>query len=74
MIKNHSMTILGHRTSITLEEEFYTSLRHIAEERSMSMASLVAEIEQNKEASYNLSSAIRVFILNYYKTGDEKAS
>lgn len=65
------MTILGHRTSITLEEEFYEALRHIASTRSISMAALVAEIEAQKEDSYNLSSAIRVFILKYFVAPQE---
>ena len=67
MIKNHSLSILGHRTSITLEEEFFTALKSIAVEKNMSLAALVAEVERNKPLTSGLSSALRVFILQHYQ-------
>ena len=66
MIKKRSVKIAGHATSISLEEPFWLSLNEIAQERSQSIAQLVAEIDTNKHAG-GLSSRLRIFILNYYK-------
>ena len=60
-MKKRSLTIHGHRTSISLEETFWAALNDIAKARQMSVASLVQMID--KERSGGLSSAIRVFIL-----------
>jgi predicted DNA-binding ribbon-helix-helix protein len=60
-----SVTVAGHRTSITLEAAFWDSLRDIAAGRDQSVSSLIAEID--KQQPENLSSAIRVFVLGYYK-------
>ena len=56
-----SLTIHGHRTSISLEEPFWISLNDIAKARQQSVASLVQMID--KERIGGLSSAIRLFIL-----------
>lgn len=61
-----SITIAGHRTSISLEEEFWKALRAIAREDGQSINALVSTID--KQRSTNLSSAIRVFVLNRYRT------
>ncbi len=60
-----SVTVAGHRTSITLEGAFWTSLKEIAAQQDKSINILIAEIDQQQPE--NLSSAIRVFVLNYYK-------
>ena len=60
-MKKRSLTIHGHRTSISLEEPFWATLNDIAKARQMSVASLVQMID--KERSGGLSSAIRIFIL-----------
>jgi predicted DNA-binding ribbon-helix-helix protein len=57
-----SLTIKGHRTSISLEPEFWVALRNIAIVRNLSLADLVAEIDAAR-ADRNLSSAIRVHVL-----------
>lgn len=57
-----SLAIAGHRTSISLEDAFWEGLRQLADERKLSVAALVAEIDAARGAS-NLSSAIRVFVL-----------
>ncbi|PIU06117.1 MAG: aryl-sulfate sulfotransferase [Methylobacterium sp. CG08_land_8_20_14_0_20_71_15] len=54
--------IAGHRTSVTLEEPFWTVLREIAAARSLSVAALIGEIDGARDGQ-NLSSAIRVFVL-----------
>ena len=57
-----SLTIAGHRTSLSLESEFWTVLRDIAKQERKSLASLVGEIDAAR-GERNLSSAIRVWIL-----------
>ena len=56
------MTIAGHRTSISLEDAFWTGLRDIAARRGVTPAALVADVDRGR-ADANLSSAIRVFVL-----------
>lgn len=57
-----SIAIAGHRTSVSLEAPFWTELKRIAAERETSVAALIAEID-GERARVNLSSAIRVFVL-----------
>ena len=69
MIIKRSITIKGHSTSISLETVFWDALNVIAKKRDISIASLVAEIDTNRstEIKTGLSSAIRIFVLNYFK-------
>jgi predicted DNA-binding ribbon-helix-helix protein len=65
-LKKHSLTIAGHRTSITLETAFWEALGEIARARRSTIAGLIAEIDDARAgdpAAPNLSSAIRVFVL-----------
>jgi len=57
-----SLTIAGHRTSLSLEPEFWDALKHAADKDNKSLASLVGEIDASRDGR-NLSSAIRVWIL-----------
>jgi predicted DNA-binding ribbon-helix-helix protein len=57
-----SLTIAGHRTSLSLEPEFWEALRNAAAARGMSPSALVSEIDQTR-GSRNLSSAVRVWLL-----------
>ncbi len=61
-ISKHSLTIAGHRTSISLEQAFWEQLRDIAGARGLSLAALIGEIDAGRGKA-NLSSAIRVFVL-----------
>lgn len=63
MIRKRSLTIRGHRTSISVEDRFWTRLRQIAEVEGLALAALVARIDAGREADANLSSAIRLFVL-----------
>lgn len=65
-VVKRSLSISGHRTSISLEEIFWSELRAIAERRARSVASLVAEIDAGRGKA-NLSSALRVFVLQQAK-------
>ena len=60
-MQKYSVSIKGHRTSISLEAPFWDELTRIARQRNISVASLITEID--KQRSGGLSSAIRVFIL-----------
>ena len=57
-----SLTISGHRTSLSLEPEFWTVLKSAAQAERKSLAALVAEIDRHR-GERNLSSALRVWVL-----------
>ncbi len=61
-IVKRSISIDGHRTSISLEEPFWEALRELAERDGISIQRLVADIDHGR-AGQNLSSAIRVYVL-----------
>ena len=56
----------GHKTSVSLEDEFWNSLKEIAHQRGMTVAALVAAIDGDRQHA-NLSSAIRLFVLGFYR-------
>jgi len=63
MIRKYSITLHGHRTSFSLEEEFHDALRTLAAARGRSLAALIAEVDESRQERDNLSSALRVFVL-----------
>lgn len=63
----HSVTLHGHRTSISLEAPFWDELRRIAREKSIPINALVAEIDAKRGMDSGLASAIRVYVLNNLK-------
>lgn len=70
-LEKHSITITGHRTSITLEAAFWLALKDIARRRNKAISELVAEVDQARSGlspSPNLSSALRVFVLQERET------
>ena len=67
MIRKHSATLHGHRTSISLEDAFWSELQDIARYRGMSFAALLAEIDDNRPPESNLSSSLRVYVLEWIK-------
>ena len=56
-----SVTIAGHRTSVSLEAPFWDALKEIATARGLSLNDLIAEVDRNRAG--NLSSALRLFVL-----------
>lgn len=68
MIRKHSATLHGHRTSFSLEDEFWLELKAIAAKRDISLATLIAEIDDQRDAASNLSSALRVHVLRWLKS------
>lgn len=65
-MRKRSLTIAGHRTSIALEPQFWDALEAIAAERDISLPTLIAEIDEQREDT-NLSSSIRVAVLIWYQ-------
>lgn len=63
----HSVTLRGHRTSISLEDEFWAELRAIAAAKNMPINAVVAEIDAARGIDLGLASAIRVFVLQTLK-------
>jgi predicted DNA-binding ribbon-helix-helix protein len=63
MVRKYSVSLHGHRTSFSLEEEFFSALKAMADARGQSLASLIVEVDDQRPDSYNLSSALRVFVL-----------
>jgi predicted DNA-binding ribbon-helix-helix protein len=63
MISKRSVSIRGHATSISVEDRFWERLRVLAGERGLTPAALIAEIDARRPPGTNLSSAIRLFIL-----------
>jgi len=61
-----SIVIKGHKTSVTLEDGFWSGLREIAREKGYTLSGLVAQIDSERVGP-NLSSAIRMHVLEHYK-------
>jgi len=61
-LRKRSVSIAGHRTSISLEPEFWSALEFAARARRWPLARLIGEIDRGRD-DRNLSSAIRVFLL-----------
>ena len=64
MLIKKSITIKKHRTSLSLEKEFWDALKIIAQEKKCSIESLVTNIDTNRNSS--LASSIRVYLLKFY--------
>ena len=64
LIVKRSVAIGGHKTSVSLEDAFWEALKEIAALRNMTLSDLVASIDVEREHA-NLSSAIRMFILDF---------
>lgn len=65
-VEKHSVTISGHRTSISLEDEFWQGLKDIAQLRGKTLADVIRQIDRAR-GERNLSSAIRLAVLQHYK-------
>jgi predicted DNA-binding ribbon-helix-helix protein len=64
-VSKRSIVIAGHKTSVSLEDQFWNSLKEIAGQRGITVAELAA-IDRDREHA-NLSSAIRLFVLGVYR-------
>ncbi|MEY3005408.1 MAG: hypothetical protein RLZZ491_2584 [Pseudomonadota bacterium] len=67
--RKHSLTLRGHRTSVSLEEEFWRELQRLAQAENRSVNALVAEIDASRGVSSGLAAAIRLHVLAALKAG-----
>lgn len=63
----HSLTLRGHRTSVSLETEFWEAFREIATAEGKGINALAAEIDEARGVSSGLASAIRLYVLAHYR-------
>jgi predicted DNA-binding ribbon-helix-helix protein len=70
-ILKRSVSIAGHRTSVSLEEPFWEVLREIAEREATSVQALIGRIDTER-GEQNLSSAIRVFVLAWLRASSSR--
>jgi predicted DNA-binding ribbon-helix-helix protein len=70
-IAKRSIVIDGHKTSVSLEDAFWDDLKEIAHTQQATLSALVAKIDKARQHG-NLSSAIRLFVLEYFRTNGRK--
>jgi len=66
-LRKRSVTIQGHRTSISLEPDFWDALGDVAKAQNRPVAALISEIDRRSGRESSLSSAIRLFVLAYFR-------
>jgi predicted DNA-binding ribbon-helix-helix protein len=66
-IVKRSVVVNGHKTSVSLEDEYWRALKVIAGTRLMGLSDIITKIDGQRERA-NLSSAIRLFVLDYYRS------
>ena len=66
-VVKRSIVVASHKTSVSLEEAFWNSMKEISSARNMTLSELVGEIDGNRQQG-NLSSAIRLFVLDYFRS------
>ncbi|SDO00404.1 ribbon-helix-helix domain-containing protein [Phyllobacterium sp. OV277] len=74
LVRKRSVTIRGHRTSFSLEDPFYDIITSIAESRDMTVAGLIADIDEGRDRNSNLSSALRIYALDWVMNGMKPTS
>lgn len=67
-VVKRSIVIGGHKTSVSLEEAFWNGVKEISGARGKTLSELVSEIDGSRQQG-NLSSAIRLFVLDHFRTG-----
>ena len=70
-VVKRSIVIAGHKTSVSLEDAFWKGLKEIANGRELTLSDLVASIDTDRHHG-NLSSAIRLFVLDYYRMRNDE--
>ena len=71
LVVKRSIFLAGRKTSVSLEDEFWTALREIAGDRHVTLSELFSGIDKQRQHG-NLSSALRLFVLEYYRGKAEK--
>ena len=69
-VRKRSVVIRGHATSYSVEDAFFEALRTLAHNCDSSLAALVDQIDQSRDRQTNLSSAIRLYVLNAARAGE----
>ena len=72
-VVKRSIVVAGHKTSVSLEEAFWNGMKEISGLRDMTLSELVGVIDSNRQQG-NLSSAIRLFVLDYFRSRASAAS
>jgi predicted DNA-binding ribbon-helix-helix protein len=67
LVAKRSLVVAGHKTSVSLEEEFWKGLKEIASRRLMTVSALVGSVDDQRQQG-NLSSALRLFVLEFYRS------
>ena len=67
--KKRSLTLRGHRTSVSLEDEFWLAFREIAAENGRPINDLAAEIDALRGTDTGLATAIRLYVLDHFRNG-----
>lgn len=65
-VVKRSIVVAGHKTSVSLEDAFWQALKEIANDRQLTLSDLVGTIDTDRHNG-NLSSAIRLFVLDHYR-------
>jgi predicted DNA-binding ribbon-helix-helix protein len=65
-VVKRSIVVAGHKTSVSLEDAFWKGLKEIADDRDITLSDLVSSIDTDRRHG-NLSSAIRLFVLDHYR-------
>tara|TARA_B100000686_G_C16411686_1_gene772557 strand:+ start:327 stop:572 length:246 start_codon:yes stop_codon:yes gene_type:complete len=64
LLRKRSINIYGHKTSISIEKPFWDALKEIAKNNKSTLISLIQKIDESRNDKANLSSSIRIFVLN----------
>ena len=67
LVVKRSIFLASHKTSVSLEDEFWTALKEIAGDRHVTLSELIGGIDAQRQHG-NLSSALRLFVLEYYRS------
>jgi predicted DNA-binding ribbon-helix-helix protein len=66
-VVKRSIVLAGHKTSVSLEDQFWRGLKEIAGKRLMTLSTLVGNVDAQRQQG-NLSSALRLFVLDFYRS------
>lgn len=65
-----SLTLKGHRTSVSLEDDFWVAFKEIATDKQLPINVLAAKIDAERDLDTGLASAIRLFVLRHYRSAN----
>ncbi len=70
----HSLTLKGHRTSVSLESSFWNAFRDIAKTRGLALNDLATRIDAERGLNCGLASAIRLYVFHWYRDNPSASS